>query len=72
VNSSDFSFLKNCAKPKLFVHGEEDEYGAIERVKALVASLPGENRLDIVSQADHFFVGRLDKVDAAITEWLTQ
>jgi uncharacterized protein len=72
VNSSDFSFLKNCTKPKLLVHGEKDEYGAIEKVKALVASLPGENRLDIVSQADHFFVGKLDKVDAAITAWLTQ
>src|ERR1700739_1270498 len=53
VNSSDFSFLKNCAKPKLFVHGEKDEYGAVEKVKALVASLPGENRLDIGSQAAH-------------------
>lgn len=72
VNSSDFSFLTNCPKPKLFVHGEKDEHGAIEKVKALVASLPGENRLEVVNQADHFFVGKLDQVDKSITEWLTQ
>jgi uncharacterized protein len=72
VNSSDFSFLRNCTKPKLFVHGEKDEHGAIDKVKAMVASLPGENRLAVVDQADHFFFRKLDEVDRAIREWLTQ
>src|SRR5271168_1190065 len=36
VNSSDFSFLANCPKPKLFVHGENDEHGAIARVREVV------------------------------------
>ena len=71
VNSSDFSFLQNCAKPKLFVHGSKDEYGAVEKLKALVRSLPGENRLVVVDGADHFFVGKLDQVDRAIASWLT-
>lgn len=72
VNSTDFSFLQNCAKPKLFVHGQNDEHGAIDKVKALVASLPGENQLVVVEHADHFFVGKLDQVDRAIAEWLTR
>jgi alpha/beta superfamily hydrolase len=38
-------------------------------VKSLVASLPGENRLVVVENADHFFVGKLDQVDLAIAEW---
>jgi uncharacterized protein len=66
VNTTDFSFLRNCEKPKLFVHGENDEHGEIGKVKALVKSLPGENRLVVVAGADHFFVGKLDQVDEAI------
>ena len=72
VNNTDFSFLQNCAKPTLFVHGENDEHGAVDKLKALVTSLAGENRLVVVHQADHFFVGKLDQVDRAITEWLAQ
>lgn len=69
VNSSDFSFLRSSKKPKLFVHGSADRYGAIEKVKRLVASIPGENHLVVVTGADHFFSGKLDQLDAAITTW---
>ena len=72
VNSSDFSFMNQCKKPKLFVHGTEDEYGALEKVKFLVASLPGENHLVTVDGAAHFFAGQLDQLDAAITNWLRE
>jgi alpha/beta superfamily hydrolase len=70
VNSSDFSFLRECAKPKLFVHGGDDEFGARKEVESLVRELPGENRLVVVENADHFFVARLDELDNAITTWL--
>ena len=71
VNSSDFSFLNGCNKPKLFVHGSNDKFGAAEKVKTLVASWPGENRLVVVDEADHFFAGKLDQLDRAINTWLT-
>jgi uncharacterized protein len=71
LNNSDFSYLENCAKPKLFVHGSNDEHGDVRRVEALVASLPGENRMVAVPDADHFFTGQLDRLDGAITAWLT-
>ncbi len=70
VNNTDFSFLRECAKPKLFVHGEHDEHGALPIVRQLFAKLPGENLLVDVPEADHFFVGKLDQVDRAITHWL--
>jgi len=70
VNSTDVSFLSRCSKPKLFVHGSDDEYGAIEKVKTLVASLPGENHLVVVEGAEHFFKGKLGQVDRAITSWI--
>jgi hypothetical protein len=72
VNNADFSYLTKCTKPKLFVHGANDIYGAVTKVKSLMASLPGENKLVVVEGADHFFVGKLDQVDRAITEWLAE
>lgn len=72
VNSTDFSFLRTCEKPKLFVHGAKDEHGEIGRVKALVESLPGQNRLVVVAGANHFFAGKLNQVDDAIRGWLEE
>jgi len=72
VNSSDFSYLRNCDKPKLFVHGANDEHGDVGKLEQLVESLPGENRLVVVAGAEHFFAGKLDQVDAAIRAWVTQ
>jgi uncharacterized protein len=70
INSSDFSYLRHCEKPKLFVHGANDEFGEIRKVEALVESLPGQNRLVVVADANHFFVGKLDQVDQAIRAWV--
>jgi uncharacterized protein len=72
VNDSDFSYLESCAKPKLFVQGSKDPYGDVKRLEQLIASLPGENRLVVVDGADHFFIGKLDQLDRAITDWLAE
>jgi alpha/beta superfamily hydrolase len=72
VNSSDFHYLRECGKPKLFVHGANDKFGAPAKVETLVAELPGENRLVIVEHADHFFAGHLHELDAGITAWLLE
>ena len=70
VNNTDFSFLRQCNKPKLFVHGEKDEHGNIAKVRELVPTFAGENALVEVPGADHFFAGKLDQLDRAITTWL--
>jgi hypothetical protein len=74
VNDSDFSFLSACGKPTFLIQGENDRYGAPEKLKALVSSFPkamrGETRAVVVPAADHFFAGHLDKVDAALASWL--
>src|SRR2546430_5667680 len=51
VNNSDFSYLRTCRKPTLFVHGSKDEHGDVGKLKALVASLPGEHQLVVVEHA---------------------
>lgn len=72
VNGTDFSFLAECTKPKLFVQGGNDQYGAIEKTREVVASLPEPKRLVEVAGADHFFAGKLDQVNTAIVSWMRE
>jgi alpha/beta superfamily hydrolase len=67
----DFSFLEECRKPTLFVHGERDEFGDVETLRALVARLPREAhaRLVVIPGAGHFFDEQLDELTRAIREW---
>ena len=61
VNKSDLSYLASCAKPKLFIQGENDEFGARANVEEFVATLPEPKRLVIVPGVDHFFTGKLPR-----------
>lgn len=70
INNCDFSYLEDCPKPKLFVHGANDEHGALEKVEKLIPTFGGENSLVVVPGVDHFFTGRLDQLDGAITGWM--
>jgi alpha/beta superfamily hydrolase len=74
VDKYDFAFLEACRKPILFVHGDHDEFGSVDHLRALVARLPPEAhaRLEIISNADHFFEGRLDELKRIITEWIRE
>lgn len=72
VNSSDFSYLASCTKPKLIVHGTNDQYGAWEKVEAVAALAGGETRIFFVHGADHFFSGYLDQLNQTITSWLME
>jgi alpha/beta superfamily hydrolase len=70
VNDSDFSYLRECVKPKLFVQGDRDQFGSAARVEAVFAELPGPKKLVFVGDADHFFTGHLDEMAAALDAWL--
>jgi alpha/beta superfamily hydrolase len=72
VNSSDFSYLETCDKPKLIVHGTQDEHGKWETVESTVAHMAGDTRLVFVQDADHFFAGHLGELDRAICDWFTE
>jgi uncharacterized protein len=72
VNNADVSFLFACAKPKLFVHGSNDEHGDLKKVEELVPEFAGQNHLVIVEGVDHFFAGKLNELDKAITDWLAE
>jgi alpha/beta superfamily hydrolase len=70
VNDSDFSYLHECTKSKLFVHGSQDKFGDIDKVGKLVRELPGENELAVVDGVDHFFTGKIEELGKAITKWV--
>ena len=67
----DFSFLRECRKPVLFVHGERDEFGDVATLRALAAELPTEARarVEVIPGAGHFFDDQLDQLNRVIREW---
>lgn len=75
VNMYDFTFLKPCNKPILFVHGDSDEYGQLPRLESLVAEIQSHNanvELEVIKNSGHFFEGHLDEVKQAITGWASR
>jgi len=68
--SYDFDFLKTCAKPKLFVSGDRDQFGTPAQLKALIASVPEPKKLVLIAGADHFFEGRLRELRETIEQWV--
>jgi uncharacterized protein len=71
VDKYDFSFLVQCRKPILFVHGEHDEFGNVEKLRKLVdrvaTNAPAELR--VIAGAGHFFDDQLNELKAAISDW---
>ena len=71
VDKYDFSFLEQCRKPILFVHGEHDEYGNVEKLRELVSRIatnaPAELR--VIPSAGHFFDDQLDELKRVIRDW---
>ena len=71
VNMYDFSFLRECRKPTLFVHGERDEFGDVARLQEIAAQLPPEAaaRVEVIAGAGHFFDQRLEELTRVVREW---
>jgi alpha/beta superfamily hydrolase len=70
VDKYDFDFLVGCRKPILFVHGEHDEYGNVDRLRELIARIKAPAELKVIKGAGHFFDDQLDELKRAITEWV--
>ncbi len=71
VDKYDFGFLEQCRKPILFVHGEHDEYGDVDKLRELVTRVAGHApaELRVIEGAGHFFDDQLDELKRVITEW---
>jgi len=71
VDNYDFGFLEDSRQPILFVHGDRDEFGSVERLRELVAKIArhAPAQLRVIEGAGHFFDDQLAELKAAITEW---
>jgi uncharacterized protein len=67
----DFSFLSECRKPLLLVHGERDEFGSVADLRALAARLLPESRVrvEVIPNAGHFFDEQLEDLRRAVAGW---
>jgi hypothetical protein len=65
-----YSFLADCALPKLFISGGADEFGPQQVLREIVASAADPKTLVVVPDADHFFAGKLEQMQHALREWL--
>ncbi|HMK30426.1 MAG TPA: alpha/beta family hydrolase [Terriglobales bacterium] len=70
--SYGYGFLKQCAKPKLFVSGDGDPFGPKEDLAALVHDLPEPKELVLIPGAGHFFENRLGEMRQALDRWLRE
>jgi len=71
VDKYDFNFLERCRKRILFVHGEHDEYGNVERLRELVAKINAPVELKVIKGAGHFFDDQLEELKQVIIEWVS-
>jgi hypothetical protein len=71
VNMYDFTFLEACRKRILLVHGDRDEFGDVERLRALATRIQAHTdvQVSIIEGAGHFFEGHLDEMKRLITAW---
>jgi alpha/beta superfamily hydrolase len=65
-------FLRECAKPKLFVSGARDPFGPRNKLENLVASAAEPKKLVLIEGADHFFEGRLRELRETIEAWVKE
>jgi hypothetical protein len=70
VDKYDFSFLKHCCKPILFVHGDLDEFGAVENLKKIVERVEAaDKQLIVFENCGHFFDEHLNELKTAVRDW---
>lgn len=70
--SFPFDRLSDIHTSKLFVQGQHDEHGSLEALRAGLERVARPWRLVVVEGADHFFSGKLDEMQRAIVDYLSE
>lgn len=67
----DFGYLTEMRKPMLFVHGDRDEFGSLENLRALYEKVAANTDAELVTfeNCGHFFDDHLTELRNAIAEW---
>ena len=64
----DYEFLTAVRKPILFVHGDKDEFGAVENVRRLADQIPTAE-LVVFENCGHFFDEHLTELRDTVRDW---
>jgi alpha/beta superfamily hydrolase len=67
----DYEFLTAVQKPILFVHGDKDEFGAVENVRRLADQIPTAE-LVVFENCGHFFDEHLNELREVVRDWTIQ
>jgi alpha/beta superfamily hydrolase len=62
----DRSYLEGCTVPRVFVQSTRDEFGPVDELERITATLPEPKRVVLVDARDHFFTGALDQLEETI------
>lgn len=65
----DTTYAAAVRVPRLFVQGENDQFGGRSEITALVESLPQPHELVVLPGSDHFFAGHLEELQHAVAAW---
>ncbi|MGE0131064.1 MAG: alpha/beta hydrolase [Blastocatellales bacterium] len=68
---SNLDFISRCAKPKLFVHGVEDDIAPLAPLEEFLATLPADSnfRIERITGAGHFFDDQAVELMQAIKDF---
>src|SRR5262245_23306777 len=69
---SNLDFIAGCAKPKLFIHGTEDDIAALAPLEEFLSTLPADGDLKLVriAGAGHFFDNHAVELMRAIKDFV--
>lgn len=62
--------LADCHKPKLFVHGSDDETAPYEQAERWFEQVPAPKSMIKIEGSDHFFQGHLEEVQRIIVDFM--
>jgi hypothetical protein len=70
----DYEFLTAVRKPILFVHGDRDEFGAVENVRKLYEEIAqhSDAELKVFENCGHFFDDHLNDLRETVKDWITR
>jgi hypothetical protein len=68
----NYDFLRQCAKPKLFISGDHDQFATSRELSALAESAAPPKTLVLIPGGDHFFAGHLEQYRVAMEQWVRQ
>jgi uncharacterized protein len=66
----DGNILQDCHKPKLFIHGSEDDVAPYAQAKQWFEQVPAPKSLIQIQGADHFFQNYLEEVQRIIGDFV--